>query len=1018
MMLSRTAVVASVIAAGMFVALPSRVSADNAKPKKVWVERLDDEQLKALQGGTNCDNSVCPGGSKDNCNDQTATNNPVDVRNGNLFYDFLDFSYPTRGGGQIALSRHYNAQAFSELENWEPEPGTGTWVIQNGVYNGQGDRCASKNSHTDAIVELDMRTIDPGANTWETAWVNFRYTDRHNRYYLLIHTTGVVELTKLVNSTATILAENGSGYVDPLAWNRVRIENTGTNIKVFINGAPVFDVNDSDLTQGQVALESYFSRCQFDNVTITDTGTPANSTSDNFDVVDNDNPFGNQWTNNYSDRLWERSNGDVVIERGQGTRRVFVWNGATYDPPQNVNDTLVKNPGVNYVLTTKFGTVTTFATDGTLASIADRNGNTTTFGHTNVNATISPFVKANQAIIVDNFENGLIQLNSLDRSTDDDGTLSSKSLVGGAIQLDWNNTSDYWYSTLEKDALRADLSNYTHLTVDLKGNSGGEDFKIQLQTDTGNATVQVSSYAALTTNLQTVQIPLTDFTGVDLTKAKAIRFNFDVQASGVIHADNLGFVANTAANPPVNYTVKRLTSITDSSSRVTTLAYGADGKVSQMTDPAGRIYAYTYDADGNQLTATDPRGSFQTFEYNPNRTLKKYTDYNGNSFDFVYAYNNRCIEATDPQGKVTTLSYLWTFTELRNDDGDLWTYQIDPIKGELLCITNPFGHKQQWELDPNCGCGQAATTIDENGHAVMHTYDANNNVDTVTNELNQTIFYTYDPNYNLIATVTDQLGRVTTNAYDANGNLTNVTNALGHVTSFTYDANGNRLTSTDPLSHTNTFTYDTHGNLLTQIDPLGNTWTYTYNAVGQRLTQTDPKGNTTAFVYDNGGFNTSVTDPLGNATTFEYDGNGNQTKITEPGTLITQFAYDGVNNLASITDPLGNITQHVYNTKNYKKTGQSFLIQTTDANSNVTTTTYDALGRVTSTTDANGGVTSYTYDPAGLLMSVIDANGNTTTYGYTAIDQLRETTYPDGTTHCMAYDPVGNFICETTRKGR
>ena len=102
----------------------------------------------------------------------------TDVGYGNLFYEYTDFSYPNRGGGQITLQRRYDAQTFSELNNWKPEDRSGTWVIQNGIYNDQGDRSISKNIYTDVIIELDMRTVVPGEEPWETAHINFRYKDK------------------------------------------------------------------------------------------------------------------------------------------------------------------------------------------------------------------------------------------------------------------------------------------------------------------------------------------------------------------------------------------------------------------------------------------------------------------------------------------------------------------------------------------------------------------------------------------------------------------------------------------------------------------------------------------------------------------------------------------------------------------------------------------------------------------------------------------------------------------------
>lgn len=150
---------------------------------------LSDEKMRLVIGGTSCSNSDARGGSQEAVVDPY-TRDPVDTRNGNLIYEYTDFSYPIRGGGQIALTRRYDAQAFSYLENWQPEDRSGTWVIQNGVYNGQGDRSVSQEHFVDTIIELDMRTVTPGAEAWETAWVNFRYKDKSNRYYVALHQAG------------------------------------------------------------------------------------------------------------------------------------------------------------------------------------------------------------------------------------------------------------------------------------------------------------------------------------------------------------------------------------------------------------------------------------------------------------------------------------------------------------------------------------------------------------------------------------------------------------------------------------------------------------------------------------------------------------------------------------------------------------------------------------------------------------------------------------------------------------
>src|ERR1017187_5234034 len=67
---------------------------------------------------------------------------------------------------------------------------------------------------------------------------------------------------------------------------------------------------------------------------------------------------------------------------------------------------------------------------------------------------------------------------------------------------------------------------------------------------------------------------------------------------------------------------------------------------------------------------------------------------------------------------------------------------------------------------------------DDLGRVTTYTYDSNNNVTSVSRQLDAntpvTTSYTYN-SFGEMLTTTDALGNVTTNAYDANGNLTSVT---------------------------------------------------------------------------------------------------------------------------------------------------------------------------------------------------------------------------------------------------
>ena len=1014
---------------------------------------LSDDQLTTIVGGAHCDNSPHPGGPCPHDGKKPCTEDPVDLRNGNLFYEITDFSFPTHAGRRVALRRRYDAQIFSDLENWQEEPGTGTWVAQHGVYSGHGDRSTSVKTYTDAIIELDVRTVEPGEDTnvtEQTAWINFRYTPGVNpldpplsRYYVLIHKDGSVELSKSVGGIRTELNRATHADIDPTQWNRVRIENIGTNIKVFINGVPIFDVTDSGLSSGHVALESYFSNAHFDNMVITDPNNSSNNTSDDFDDLTehyyNDYPFGNQWKNSYGDRIWERSNGDVVVERSSGIRDVFTSDGlGGYDPPALSYDTLVKDTnhptGDVYTITSKHQTVWAFDVDGKLKSITDRHGNRIELGYTSKSATVSPLTQSDlHTLLVDNFDDDgsgvpAINHNSLGLVTGDDGTLQSRTAVGGANQLQWNQSGDYFYSKLCLGTLYSDLSAYSHLRVRLKGLSGGEQLSIMLEKP-GMTTGPSVVVGPLTTAFSTIDIPLSNFSGLNLSQVQAVKFLFDQQSSGTIQVDDLQFVdLVTPANGNETYWVDRLTTIKvdpgTSDERVVTLEYGTNGKVNKVIVPQPtadpnddpslmREYHFTSGLDGNLTESKDPENHTRKYAYTSghNRTLETYTNRAGKVTKFFYAYNNRCIEQEDPNLNKTFFTYetgyanVFHFSYASHNDEDptppepFWQYQFDVASGNLAKMVSPevndddpqfpqpnVKYEESWEYyidptDPNysfANRNRLKSYTDHQGHTTTYTYDANGNTQTITNDKGHTTTYQYHATFNFVTRIdeedlaneTPSITRYTIFEYDnTTGDLKKIRRA--HVPSL----NNEVVTTFDQ--------YDSHGNLKKHTDPLGRITTFTYDGHGHLETRTNPETETWTYTYNEIGGVLTVKDPKNATTTYERDDRGQVVKVIPPAPFsanTTQYTYDGNRKLKTIT-------------RKGVAPGQADL---------VTQYEYDHVGRLAKVIDPMGHETVYLHDSKEYLHrgrttleSVEDANDHVTTHHYDEIGRLIETIDPE-----------------------
>jgi RHS repeat-associated protein len=335
---------------------------------------------------------------------------------------------------------------------------------------------------------------------------------------------------------------------------------------------------------------------------------------------------------------------------------------------------------------------------------------------------------------------------------------------------------------------------------------------------------------------------------------------------------------------------------------------------------------------------------------------------------------------------------------------------------------------------------------------------------TSTDSLGNKTTYTYNP-LSQPLTVQDALGVITTNSFDANGNLLTTStpfagttsnqittytygdpNHLGDVTAATdptnrtwtygYDVYGNRTSSTDPMNFKTTYSYDLLARMTSTVSPLGNvaggnpvafTSTYTYNAVRQPLTITDPLGHQVVKVYDVAGHLIRSTDAKGNITTFSYDLDGrpisstagygtpqattNQTVFDAGGRVITQtnglnrtlasYTYDVLNRQATSSDGLNRTTTYSYD-------GGNRLAGVVNPLNQTTTYAYDSGGHLAgiSYSDVLTAPVSYTYDADGHLLTMVDGTGTTTSV-WDSLHRLTRQTDGAARTVGYSYDLAG-----------
>lgn len=420
-------------------------------------------------------------------------------------------------------------------------------------------------------------------------------------------------------------------------------------------------------------------------------------------------------------------------------------------------------------------------------------------------------------------------------------------------------------------------------------------------------------------------------------------------------------------------------SIADGNAYVTTYAYvGTTNLVSSITNSDGTKTSFTYDASNRVATVTDGTGYITNFAYPSSTTAT----------------------ITDAASQVTTLTYSAVA------DGSI---------GQLTGIQDPSGSGQNilYAYDTS---GNVTQMTDSRGNVTKYTYDTNGNQTRQEDALGNTITRTFSATNQLLSetvyatpdtvpgdtTYNAALPQTTRYVYDdsvggTNNRLRFMISPEGRVTEYQYNAVGQRIVSIQYAGLTSIATnlYTTAG---TPTEAQMTSWAgatdktksqrsdYGYDVRGQLSTRStyttvnaagagvvDATTATTQYVYDQNGNLVQAIDARGVATT----------AITTD--FITSYSYDGLNRLVSQTDALGNVTTSVFDDTSNRQ------VKVTLANGLVTTSSYDAAGRLLSVSNGQAatptalGTISYLYNNLGQLRQIIDPTGQKTYYIYDSL---------------------------------
>jgi RHS repeat-associated protein len=147
----------------------------------------------------------------------------------------------------------------------------GTWQYSNIVTDPARWAVGNEATWANFQFSANVQTLAMGEQPWHTSWVKFRHKDPSNYYYFLIHSDGLLELSKFQAGVQSFLTMEPSAY-SPTANNRIQVQAQGNHIVVWINGSVALDYTDPDpLTDaGQILLENHFAQSRFADMKVAD----------------------------------------------------------------------------------------------------------------------------------------------------------------------------------------------------------------------------------------------------------------------------------------------------------------------------------------------------------------------------------------------------------------------------------------------------------------------------------------------------------------------------------------------------------------------------------------------------------------------------------------------------------------------------------------------------------------------------------------------------------------------------
>jgi RHS repeat-associated protein len=711
-------------------------------------------------------------------------------------------------------------------------------------------------------------------------------------------------------------------------------------------------------------------------------------------------PLGYGWTSNLIMSLSQPGGtGPVTITQEGGSQVTFTQTGSTYTPaePRDIA-ALTKNLDGTWTFVRMAKDTFTFSAAGLLTGEQDLNGYATTFSYNASNQITTITDSAQRTLTIGWTGSNMTSVTDANVSPARTVTYGYNDGAGDLTDvIDVNGGHTHFgYDSSHRATSMQDPNCYVAGTACNGGNGVVNHYD-----NSGRVDWQQDQLGRKTTFAYSGDPNSSTGGTTTVTDPKG---NVSVESFqyGLRTAVTRGYGTSQAATWSYTYdlTTGALVSSTDPNKHTTRFGVDASGNQLWKVDPLGRLVTSTYSSFNEPLTRIDGLKLTTTYSYDSHANLTSISrpllDVSGNVIATQLTQYNHG-DANHP-GDVTSMV---------DPDNKTWTYGYDSY-GNRNSTSDPLGDRttltfnaDNWLLTSvsargnvsGCNCASQYTT----------TYGYVDSVSGKTNEFGD------------VETITDPLGHITANHYDADRNITSTTDSDGNTTSYTFDlANEQSVTTRADQTTTRTdynldgtvldekdgkgnailtFGYDAQARMITKTDALTNVTTYGYDGAGNQLTQQDPGGNCSASpatgctsrVYDPDNELTSISYSDGvtpNVTSISYDADGQRIGMTD-GTGTSSWVLDSLYRLTSYTDGHGDKVQFGYNLRNQ-------VTQLIYPGSLTVTRGYDDAGRWTSVQDWLSNLTSFVYDPDGELTTktLPSSTGVVDTNAFNAAGQL------------------------------